>query len=301
MDTRERLSRNLACHLVTPGRRRRMAFGLAALAPHYFASRLRAPFFIIGCARSGTTLLVDSIGRHRDLATYPGEANGLWHPRTFPWRCSRRRRDVPPLWVDPECFSRTSVDLRTPRDARRMRSVFGAYQWMLGRPCFLAKSAMITFMVPRILEECPSARFIHIVRDGRSVALSYAKMEYHKILRHRAVYAAAGYDLPIQEILGLCAKAWRAHIDEVERQTAALALKARGLLHEVRYEELCQAPHETVDGIARFMGIDPGGFHTAGFTHVRNMNLKRSAELDPRTLAALTELLQPALRAKGYA
>ena len=95
--------------LNSPRRAKKAARYLARPAPGYFARKLRNPVFIIGSGRSGTTLLINTLAVHDDIATYSGEANDLWHPQTYPWRDSKHRDFLPPIWVDPEDFTRLSL------------------------------------------------------------------------------------------------------------------------------------------------------------------------------------------------
>src|SRR3990172_7807033 len=69
---------------------------LARIAPDYFAGKIKNPFFIIGCNRSGKSLLASTLAYHRRIAVYPEEGLELWHPQTFPWLHSSHRDYLPP-------------------------------------------------------------------------------------------------------------------------------------------------------------------------------------------------------------
>jgi hypothetical protein len=87
---------------------------LAMIAPDFMASKLKNPFFFVGCGRSGTTLLADLLASHPDIAVYPYEANEMWHPTSFPWHRSDVR--TPPIWLDPYAFTEASLNTRTQHD-----------------------------------------------------------------------------------------------------------------------------------------------------------------------------------------
>lgn len=276
-----------------------LASQLSKIAPNYFASQLRNPFFIIGSARSGTTILVQTFASHEEIATYPSEANTLWHPQTYPWRRSPLRDQIPPLWVDPERFTRFSIQYRTHDQTQRLRSAFGAYQLLSRKKYFLNKSAMITFMIRFIRRTFPDAHFIHMVRDGHAVALSYAKKEFKKIHQDPNVYQEQGLNLSFEELLKECARSWRQHIEEVERQKEELS--RQNALYEVRYERFCQDPRRELSQLAKFMGVDPAGFRWTDYSHIRSRNFKYREELEPDTLRALSHIMQPQLANQGYA
>lgn len=273
---------------------------LAKIAPGYFASKLKHPFFIIGCARGGTTLLVDTLAAHNEIASYPDEANELWHPQTFPWRYSKHRAYIPPIEVNPERFTELSLKYRAPSQVRCIKAVFGAYQLVMGKARFLNKSAMITFMIPFVLEQFPNVKFIHLVRDGRAVALSWAKKEHIKIEENLDLYSNQGFGISFEELLKNCAESWKRHIFEVERQKKALELDKQDIMYELRYEDFCLNPHEYLREIADFMDISPQFFDDRDYSHIVSRNYKFREELDEDDYREVCQITEPALKEKGY-
>lgn len=270
------------------------------ISPNYCAEKLKNPFFIIGPGRSGTTLLVHSLAKHKDVASYYNEANELWHPNTYPWHTSKYQDFVPPFWVDSKEFTNVSLKHLSPSQAEMIRSMFGAYQWIIGKHCFLNKSAMITFMIPFILEKFPDARFIHIIRDGRAVAFSYAKKQTEKIKSNIEAYDGKGYKLSFNKILMACAKNWKEHIEEVETQKRKLGLEARGIIFELRYEDFCLEPCRVLSQIASFMGIKTNGLQSKDFLNIKNANHKYREQLSKEAIYELTQIMEPSLKEKGY-
>ena len=287
-------------HPIIANTMRSAAVGLARIAPDFFAGKLTNPYFIIGCPRSGTTLLLDSIANHYALAQYPGEANELWHPQTFPWMYSKHRDRIPPQEVDPEQFTRLSLEYRTPSEVRLIRASFGAYQLLRAKDVFLNKSAMTVFMIPFVLEQFPEGKFIYIYRDGRSVALSWAKMQYRKVQNNFDLYSNHGFSTTYANILQYCARSWHMHIEEIERQKDHLRLVERGLIHEVRYEDFCADPKTHLKGIAQFMGISPAPYINASYAHVRDKDYKFKGELAEDVQQDLVQTMEPALRSLSY-
>jgi hypothetical protein len=281
-------------------RARRISRYLAKIAPDYFSKRLKNPVFIIGSGRSGTTLLVNTLALHKDIATYPGEANDLWHPQAYPWRYSKLRASLPPMWVDPEEFSRLSLQHRSVSQTEMIRSVFGGFQFLMGRKCFLNKSAMLTFMIPFIVKKFPDARFVHLIRDGRAVALSYAKKQHRKIEDNLSTYQEKGFDYPFEDVLVACAKSWKLQLEEVERQTKKLGFRERGMICEMKYEDFCRDPEDVLIQIAGFVGVDSAPFKRMPLSHIKTTNYKYRQERYKGLIQEISQLMEPALGQKGY-
>jgi Sulfotransferase family len=268
---------------------------LGALRPEWFARRVRRPHFIVGCGRSGTTLLSDLFDGHPEVASFPSEANELWHPRLYPWHSSEL--DVPPFFVDPHGFTEASLRDRTPKDDLRLKAAFGAFQTLVRRPVFLNKSVMVTFMIDRIVELFPDARFIQLHRDGRAVALSWVKKEARKLEHPR--YRDYGIDGDDRELMETYIRYWQAHVLHIDEAVERLGLRRDGRYFEMSYEGLCAAPQAELGRLADFMGIAAGPFTEADLSHIRNMNHKAQAELGD-ALGPLTEAGREALAAKGH-
>jgi hypothetical protein len=99
--------------------------------------------------------------------------------------------------------------------------------------------------IPLLHHLFPRARFLHVIRDGRSVALSLRE------------WAAAGkgparFELWAEEPVAMCALWWRWQVGAGRRDGPALGPSS---YHEVRYEELVSRPERVLDDITRFLGL----------------------------------------------
>lgn len=113
--------------------------------------------FVIGAGRSGTTFLADLIGLHPEAAKLP-EKRYLWSYGAY-WR---------------------SHDIRGPEDASpKIRSYIEKYLFRRakssGRHYLIEKTPSNCFRVGFLSSLFPEAKFIHIIRDGRDVAISSAR------------------------------------------------------------------------------------------------------------------------------
>jgi len=262
----------------------------------WLAHRVRNPVFIVGCGRSGTTLLNHLFDRHPEVANYPAEANELWHPRLYPWR--RAQVDAPPFWVDPVAFTRISLAGRTEADDRLLLGTFAAFQTLARRRLFLNKTVMVTFMLDKVLALFPSAKLVHLYRDGRAVALSMLVKEAAKVSGSR--YAEKGYRYERDALLDMYAKHWQDHILALAEADRRHGLTGRGRLFELSYEGLCRDPHTTVVALADYLGISAAPFTSGDLAGIRNTNYKSKQSLSADALARLNRLAAPGLAAKAY-
>ena len=273
-----------------------LARATATALPRLAERRLANPVFVVGCGRSGTTLLMRLLAAHPALAVYPTEANELWHPEAYPW--VRSRLDLPPFWRDPREFTRISLQHRGGVPPSRLRAVFGAYQLLRRGSHFVNKSAMTAFMLPFIDATFPGARFLHLYRNGYAVALSYAKLQQARTERDPAYAARPGGLSSFDELLETCAGVWNEHVMEIEARKASPELGGRIL--DVRYEELCARPAEDLARIAGFLGIDAHPFRRGDYRHIEATNFKLRRELEPEQLRSMTPPMLPGLERLGY-
>lgn len=256
----------------------------------------RRPVVIVGAGRSGTSIL-SRVLEHPDVASYPGEALDLWFPGNFPWASSRL--DKPPFWADPSEFTRLSLAEWTERDTRRIRTIFRLFQKMFAAPVFLNKNAMSSCSLRHINMVLPDAKFIHIVRDGRAVAVSHAEQQFARIQANPAPFAKAGFNLPFGEILCRTTLGWLAETAQAEADIRALHLREQGRIAEVRYEDFCAAPHETAARLADFIGIDPKKLNRKVLDSVKPTNDRVPEVIGAAAFEEMTEVMQERLAEIG--
>lgn len=288
-------------------------------------AELRAPLFLIGVGRSGSTVFQRLLGLHPRISWLSGLAERYpdrpaWNRalgRALEWPLVgeglRRRFRPGECWGFWESlrpgFRRPFRDLVaadvTPRDRRRIPAALTAMM-PPSRPHPLVK---LTGW-PRIgflREIFPEARFVHLIRDGRAVAASLTEVGFWRGWQGPGGWRWGPLPPAYQELWestgssfhALAGLQWR-RIVEVTAE-AARALPPDRFL-EVRYEDLCDRPRDTVDEILAFAGIGPSSrFHRRLETFpLESANDKWRRRLTADQQAALETVLVEPLAAYGY-
>lgn len=199
------------------------------------------PFFIVGSARSGTTLLRVILNAHPEV-TVPPESRFV----TELWRgvdevdvteflaalgAHRQFRS----WNLPVDEVRSQLgDAATVRYAAAIEAVYAAYAARAGKTTWGDKTPRYVEQIPLLDKLFPQSRFVHLVRDGRDVALSYANVPFGP----KTVAKAAA----------LWARRVRMGTEEGRRLGSSRYL-------ELRYEDLVDEPEATVSGLCDFLGV----------------------------------------------
>jgi hypothetical protein len=164
---------------------------------------------------------------------------------------------------------------------------------------FVNKSVMLTFMVPKVRQLLQRVRFIHVLRDGRPVAYSYARKQQEKQSRYESLYRARGHHYEMPELLRLFAESWSRQVREVSRLRGDGTLEPDRVI-EVRYEDLCRDPWQELERISQFLGLDPQRFDTTRFPAIESQDEQYRHHLAPDLLKLLDEATGAARRSAGY-
>jgi Sulfotransferase family len=136
--------------------------------------------FVVGMNRSGTTLLRMMLDAHPDL-TIPPETHfvpalikACREPGATPedalaaMKSAREWGDFG--FSDEEMLERLRATKMRPGEA--VRTFYEAYMEQQGKPRWGEKTPTYVQRMPLIQRALPEARFVHVIRDGRDVALS---------------------------------------------------------------------------------------------------------------------------------
>ncbi len=203
----------------------------------------RTPFpFVVGMNRSGTTLLRMMLDAHPRL-TIPPETHFI------PDLIQVEKREDPTVDVFCEVITAQrewgdfGFDEQTLRArlegldelgaATAIRAFFELYAELQGKPRYGDKTPRYVSRMRAIQRALPEARFVHVIRDGRDVALSVLD----RTVKDLTVAAVAGR--------------WQEKVSKARRDAPRL----RHYL-EIRYEDLIVEPEGTLREICEFIELD---------------------------------------------
>lgn len=213
--------------------------------------------FVVGAARSGTTLLQRMLDAHPLLAVID---ETYWVVRKFRERTGLTRAGivtpalVPLLLASPK-FSRmglTEGDLRRllaqeqPLSYQRfVAQVFDLFAARRGKPLAGDKTPGYVRRIAQLHELWPRARFVHIIRDPRDVSLSM--LDWAAGERTAGQYGTWEIDPVVSTALY-----WRLSVAAGRDAGEALG---PGVYQEVRYEDLVAAPDRELERISEFLRL----------------------------------------------
>lgn len=202
---------------------------------------------IVVCGRSGTTLLRLMLDAHPALAI-PPETGFLYRAAELSQQPSQMRQALfdavtrhPPLalaWAD---FGIDAAAFKQAIDAIEPFSIAASYRAFYrlhadrhGKPRYGDKTPMYCLHLQLISKVLPEAHFIHLIRDGRDVALSL-----------RETWFSSGPDVETQ------AAYWQHWL-----QTGSAQGRQCPHYLELRYEDLVLRPGKSLRRVCDFIELD---------------------------------------------
>lgn len=270
------------------------ARGLAAtLRPN-----IRAPIFVIGADRSGTTFLGDC------LAAVPQIS---YHHEPEAIKAAARH-----VYENEWSYRRARLFFRT------------VYGWLMrvhfdGHLRFAEKTPTNSFIVPFLARAFPDSVFIHIVRDGRDATVSHLRQPWLLAAslatgrrepggyRHGPdarfwVEPQRRKEFEATSDVHRCTWSWRRHTESA--LSGGRELQAERY-HELRYEDLVTEPAAEGQRLLDFLGIREAGSRAALLDALAKAD-RRSvgtwrASLGAEELATIDDEAGDLLRQLGYA
>jgi hypothetical protein len=222
--------------------------------------------FIVGCPRSGTTLLQRLLDCHEKLAITP---ETHWIPR---WFHDNEGKGITPdgrvskkllrkLFAHPR-FAELGVIPRKEHFrvkgegrvsyARFVSSLFDLYGAQQGKPLVGDKTPGYSREISTLHALWPEAKFVHLIRDGRDVALSILNWERAKAWKPGE--GAARFRMWAEDRLLTAALWWEWHVS-LAREAGTFLGPA--LYYEVRYEAMVERPTDECRNICDFLLVPP--------------------------------------------
>ncbi|BCJ53799.1 sulfotransferase [Actinoplanes sp. NBRC 14428] len=206
------------------------------------------PIIVVGCPRSGTTMLQLMLHAHARIAIPPetrfvlaayrerrefGDLAVAANRRALARRIvDRRETRFCDLGLDPE----ETVEAIVAADGTLgsvLGTVFRLYAARFGKPRWGDKRPAYLHNVDLLLRLFPDAQFINIVRDGRDCVASLKEMSWHR----KDIYATVA--------------AWARAVDDARRAARRLG---DSQWYELRYEDLVADPQGRLAELCAYLG-----------------------------------------------
>ncbi len=217
--------------------------------------------FLVGCPRSGTTLLQTMLAQHPSVFTVPethyflklrGRLAGRpVGPMVSPRSAARAldglanaaalatRPSVPRWWPLVDRYGRAFVGVMDAGAQARASSLW------------IEKSPIHLHHMVEIARYVPEARFLHMLRDGRDVVASLVDLCEREPDRWVPQLISGNVDVPSRGMLIHAAAArWNGDLN------LSLACRGRRGHHLLTYESLVEDSRATLAGVAAFLRIE---------------------------------------------
>jgi len=242
-------------------------------------SRSLAPVFVLGCGRSGTTLLYHMLLSAGNFAVYRVESNviNLLEPRFGDLSSPANQRHLLEAWYNSRLYTLSGLDKEeiAAKVMAGCRNGGDFLRIIMSEMCRKQRVQRWADTTPehllhlhRIKETIPEALIIHIIRDGRDVALSTDKLGYiHRLPWDRK---------PSKMVCGLY---WDWMVNKGRRDGRDLGEDYT----EVHFEDLISNPHETLARLGDFIGqeLDYNRIREVGIGSVSSPNSSFADEAKP--------------------
>ncbi|GGU53506.1 sulfotransferase family protein [Streptomyces daghestanicus] len=206
------------------------------------------PVFLLGCPRSGTTLLQLMLHAHPRIALPPENRFVLpayerrlsfgdlrrcaGRAALAEWITTRRETRFDELGLDADTVAARITD-GPPTLGSALGVPLRAYAERHGKARWGDKRPAYALHVPEILRLFPDAQFVHLVRDGRDCVASLLGMPWWHAGLHEAVAT------------------WAQVMDTTRRHARRLGPER---WHELRYEDLLTGPEPVLRGLCAYLG-----------------------------------------------
>lgn len=227
--------------------------------------------FILGHARSGTTLLQTILDTHPQIASalesrfaihYMNRYNGIEH-----WGSKEKEKFLNDILSEQKIHYFWEIDKKSLSDRLTQLSPKSPYSSFckavyLSRKSIFKKSEpkliidknpIYALMISHLLKVFPNAKFVHIVRDPRASASSALQLVKGLQPKHPAYR-------------------WLSVNQEIESFKQLTEFKC----HTLRYEDLLSKPTEVLDQLAAYLGISPN----FDFSYYETVNSAVSSYID---------------------
>jgi len=244
-------------------------------------------FFVVGLAKSGTTWLMKTLDAHPEvLCKGEGRFFGEEYRREVLAQTQTKQQpsslynallgsEYLKLWIERSVWTRGGETEEQIRDLVRLATDY-FLTTELSRSGKKLVGDKTPLLGPKFVEEIhdiyPEARVIHIIRDGRDQAVSFIHQQGNRAKRGRTHRLSAeelakseayrksprelaerGEGMFAEKTLRKAARNWDLRVGRAVEDGPAMF---GDRYTEVRYEDLLESPHEEVERLLGFLGMD---------------------------------------------
>jgi len=246
----------------------------------------RNPVFIVGSPRSGTSIFNKMIAECDDVANL-SEAIFIWSP-------SDKNAD---------CDHVKGAGDVTREDELRIRGGFGFYQLFRRKRIFVNKCPRSSVRLAFISRLFPEARYIHVYRDGRAVVASIINIIEREKFRQKVPLGAFckpsnWRDYMDMGVVERHSHQWNDIMETIGEDSASLD---RDKWIDVRYEDFCRNPRDTMKEIFGFIGVTPTEGQLQRIADMPQPNdMKWLEQFSQDEIDTMNRVMKPQLEAYGY-
>lgn len=206
------------------------------------------PIFVVGCARSGTTLLEVMLHSHPRIALPPetrflmklyneranyGDLNDPGNRATMAATIvDRSGSKFSDLQLDKETVRKAIID-GPPTIGSAAGIVFREYAARYGKPRWGDKRPNYISYIDQLIALFPDAQIVHIIRDGRDCVASLKRMSW--------------WNHPFR----FSVSKW---VNAIEAGNAARKKLRKDQYYEIKYEDLVTNPEKELRDLCQFLG-----------------------------------------------
>lgn len=187
--------------------------------------------FVVGCYNSGTTLLIELLGRYSDQISILNEGatktDTLKIPEEYGWKR---------MWYKVINKVKVKGNSKKATILKKDWNVFFDKK----KPIFLEKSIVNTLNMEWLQNYFPNPYFIAVLRNGYAVAEGIRRKSINDGSPYKSIY------YPIK----MCAKQW-----VISNQIIEKSSKRINNFKLIFYEDLCNNPKKILDEIYNFIGV----------------------------------------------